>query len=111
MIRRPPRSTLFPYTPLFRSHVIEFANGTLDTAKKPAPRPPKPEKKTVVTMPSETPALAEETLPASSEPIIAETPVAEIPPETPPSEPTTETISPESAAEATATPPETSSAQ
>src|SRR3712207_8893551 len=22
MIRRPPRSTLFPYTPLFRSHVV-----------------------------------------------------------------------------------------
>jgi hypothetical protein len=26
-------------------HVIEFANGVLDTAKKPLPRPPKPEKK------------------------------------------------------------------
>src|SRR2546430_7517334 len=24
MIRRPPRSTLFPYTTLFRSHVVEF---------------------------------------------------------------------------------------
>src|SRR3712207_8209688 len=27
MIRRPPRSTLFPYTTLFRSHVEEFALG------------------------------------------------------------------------------------
>src|SRR2546429_3560965 len=29
MIRRPPRSTLFPYTTLFRSHV-ESASGHLD---------------------------------------------------------------------------------
>jgi hypothetical protein len=28
-----------------QGHVIEFANGILETAKKPAPRPPKPEKK------------------------------------------------------------------
>src|SRR5438876_6971432 len=27
MIRRPPRSTLFPYTTLFRSHVIDDADG------------------------------------------------------------------------------------
>src|SRR5256885_7296043 len=26
MIRRPPRSTLFPYTTLFRSHVGDFAS-------------------------------------------------------------------------------------
>src|SRR2546428_5444224 len=26
MIRRPPRSTLFPYTTLFRSHVLEDVN-------------------------------------------------------------------------------------
>ncbi len=29
-----------------QGHVIEFADGRLETAKKPAPRPPKPEKKT-----------------------------------------------------------------
>src|SRR3712207_3684649 len=29
MIRRPPRSTLFPYTTLFRSHLVDFANGFL----------------------------------------------------------------------------------
>lgn len=28
-----------------QGHVIEFANGILETAKKPAPRPPRPEKK------------------------------------------------------------------
>src|SRR5260221_4072394 len=27
MIRRPPRSTLFPYTTLFRSHVVEVGIG------------------------------------------------------------------------------------
>jgi hypothetical protein len=29
---------------IHEGHVIEFANGTLETAKKPLPRPPKPEK-------------------------------------------------------------------
>src|SRR5258708_28258406 len=37
MIRRPPRSTLFPYTTLFRSHLLNFAYGnalsTLQQAK------------------------------------------------------------------------------
>jgi hypothetical protein len=31
---------------IHQGHVIEFANGTLETAKKPVPRPPKPEPKT-----------------------------------------------------------------
>src|SRR2546429_7328247 len=30
MIRRPPRSTLFPYTTLFRSHRIAYPGGNLD---------------------------------------------------------------------------------
>ena len=30
---------------IHEGHVIEFANGTFETAKKPLPRPPKPEKK------------------------------------------------------------------
>jgi len=30
---------------IHQGHVIEFANGTLETAKKPLPRPPKPEAK------------------------------------------------------------------
>jgi len=32
---------------IHQGHVIEFANGTLETAKKPVPRPPKPEAKPV----------------------------------------------------------------
>src|SRR5207253_4088630 len=32
MIRRPPRSTLFPYTTLFRSKVREFTEGILSSA-------------------------------------------------------------------------------
>src|SRR5882724_9065618 len=30
MIRRPPRSTLFPYTTLFRSDLLSFANSVHD---------------------------------------------------------------------------------
>ncbi len=30
---------------IHQGHVIEFANGTLETAKKPLPKPPKPDKK------------------------------------------------------------------
>src|SRR2546422_5908301 len=33
MIRRPPRSTLFPYTPLFRSRAPAAARGDLDPAR------------------------------------------------------------------------------
>src|SRR5260370_31156305 len=44
MIRRPPRSTLFPYTTLFRSRLsIETSNVDLDTAYdrgRPVPLPP-----------------------------------------------------------------------
>src|SRR3712207_7557067 len=32
MIRRPPRSTLFPYTTLFRSHLQHVRHGLLDEA-------------------------------------------------------------------------------
>src|SRR3712207_7123913 len=35
MIRRPPRSTLFPYTTLFRSRVRSFARGADDHVSKP----------------------------------------------------------------------------
>src|SRR2546430_13730355 len=30
MIRRPPRSTLFPYTTLFRSYIVVFKDGVAD---------------------------------------------------------------------------------
>src|SRR3712207_8028826 len=36
MIRRPPRSTLFPYTTLFRSHVAHLGRHVLD---RQLPRP------------------------------------------------------------------------
>lgn len=77
-----------------QGHVIEFADGRMDTAKKPVPRPPKPEKK-----PAEAkPAAEGETAATTVEPV-GETPIlteAEIPasePE-PPAEPeaTAETV-------------------
>src|SRR2546422_2321236 len=36
MIRRPPRSTLFPYTTLFRSHPRDGLLQPLEKARKPA---------------------------------------------------------------------------
>src|SRR2546428_7337050 len=38
MIRRPPRSTLFPYTTLFRSKVAGFGTGVNVTLGLPFPR-------------------------------------------------------------------------
>src|SRR2546422_5258795 len=38
MIRRPPRSTLFPYTTLFRSHFLPRCSG----GTYPGPRRPRP---------------------------------------------------------------------
>src|SRR3712207_7923988 len=46
MIRRPPRSTLFPYTTLFRSHDVSADSATASTssatAATPSPHPPAP---------------------------------------------------------------------
>jgi len=66
---------------IHQGHVIEFADGRLETAKKPIPKPPKPEKKVVPASLASTetaPATAEaapaateaptETVPAPSEP-------------------------------------------
>jgi len=67
-----------------QGHVIEFADGRLETAKKPAPRPPKPEKK-----PAEEKPVAEGEVIATTEPAspaeVAMAPAAEIqaPAETP----------------------------
>src|SRR3712207_7089955 len=41
MIRRPPRSTLFPYTTLFRSRPLPHAAGGGDLRRHPAGRPPR----------------------------------------------------------------------
>ncbi len=67
-----------------QGHVIEFADGRLETAKKPVPRPPKPEKKPV----EEKPVAEGETI-SATEPVspaeVATAPAAEIqaPAETP----------------------------
>src|SRR2546425_6427161 len=37
MIRRPPRSTLFPYTTLFRSHALGLARADRVRPSRPAP--------------------------------------------------------------------------
>jgi hypothetical protein len=71
---------------IHQGHVIEFANGTLDTAKKPLPRPPKPE-------PKPAPAPAEGAPP----------PAAEAPPETPAVETPVPDLSPQEAQAAAAT--------
>jgi len=67
---------------IHQGHVIEFANGTLETAKKPAPRPPKPETKppdpSLVPAPESSssqtpePSAASEIPPASSQAPISE---------------------------------------
>jgi hypothetical protein len=80
---------------IHQGHVIEFANGVLDTAKKPMPKPPRPEKK-----PAE-PVAAEEAAPpiaseAEQSPITAtepmEAPSAEALRENPPIETAAEPI-------------------
>ncbi len=48
---------------IHQGHVIEFANGTLETAKKPLPKPPKPEKK-----PAQPPAETPDTTGATESP-------------------------------------------
>src|SRR5256885_5849001 len=42
MIRRPPRSTLFPYTTLFRSwkHVVELDGGQVEQGEQEDAQPP-----------------------------------------------------------------------
>ena len=60
-----------------QGHVLEFADGRMDTAKKPTPRPPKPEAKPAVTKPgAEGEAAATVVEPAGEVPILTE---AEIP--------------------------------
>jgi hypothetical protein len=45
---------------IHQGHVIEFASGVLDTAKAPAPRPPRPEKPPKAAAPATTPTAATE---------------------------------------------------
>jgi len=64
-----------------QGHVIEFANGMLETAKKPAPRPPKPEAK-----PAEAAAAAPEETTAAAPVLPGEEPAGEAPREPTPME-------------------------
>jgi ubiquinol-cytochrome c reductase cytochrome c1 subunit len=98
--------------------VIEFADGRMDTAKKPLPRPPKPEKKsagekpaaegetatTAVDPAGEVPVLTEAEIPASEpEPAVEPEPAAEATAETPaPAEPAADVPAIEPAADAAA---------
>jgi hypothetical protein len=60
---------------IHQGHVIEFANGTLETAKKPLPRPPKPEPKPVEA-PAEAAAMPASEAPAETSGV--ETPVSDL---------------------------------
>src|SRR5438034_6552515 len=44
MIRRPPRSTLFPYTTLFRSHILDAKTGKVLTVTRAVDEATKDEK-------------------------------------------------------------------
>src|ERR1017187_6387623 len=101
-----------------QGHVIEFADGRMETAKKPLPRPPKPEKKsagekpaaegetatTAVDPAGEVPVLTEAEIPASEpEPAVEPEPAAEATAETPaPAEPAADVPAIEPAADAAA---------
>jgi hypothetical protein len=73
---------------IHEGHVIEFANGVLDTAKKPLPKPPKPEKKAgAVAVPAQTPAAPAEAAASDGDAIAVvppdaagTAPTAEVPP-------------------------------
>jgi len=54
---------------IHQGHVIEFANGMLETAKKPLPRPPKPEKPPVAATTSPAPPPAESPATAAPPPV------------------------------------------
>jgi hypothetical protein len=79
-----------------QGHVIEFANGQLDTAKKPLPKPPKPAAKVATAPAAETPVAGSTEAPTkvSSEAVseAAAAPVEAAPVETTPSP--TETAAP-----------------
>ena len=71
---------------IHQGHVIEFANGILETAKKPLPRPPKPEPKPSQkpAVPVVEPAVAGEVTGVAAPVAPAEAPVSEAPTSTEP---------------------------
>ncbi len=87
---------------IHQGHVIEFANGVLETAKKPLPRPPKPEPAPAPAAaepaaPGEAPPLTEPTAPAV-EPAAAAEAATPQPTFEPAPEPATDAVQPEPAA-------------
>jgi hypothetical protein len=91
---------------IHQGHVIEFANGILETAKKPLPKPPKPEPKpkapvqapmspataegTVATEPATAPVEAPPPAAIEQAALTEDKPVASVPPSEPVSEPSPE---------------------
>ncbi|MGH7976422.1 MAG: hypothetical protein ACREDS_00025 [Limisphaerales bacterium] len=68
---------------IHQGHVLEFADGRLETAKRPLPKPPKPEKKIAEAKPAAEVAAIEtvtETAPEISASVEAEIPAPEIKP-------------------------------
>jgi len=88
---------------IHQGHVIEFANGVLETAKKPLPKPPKPEPKP---KPGETAPKAEATPSAEATPVPGATEGAMTAVATAPVEAT----SPTEASASPSSPPETGTA-
>jgi hypothetical protein len=78
---------------IHQGHVIEFANGVLDTAKRPIPRPPKPEPKPKA-KPAEPIVAGESVLPAGAE---SEAVVEAVPAEVAPAAPTESSVTAEGA--------------
>jgi hypothetical protein len=88
---------------IHQGHVIEFANGQMETAKKPLPKPPKPEPKAGASAAKNAPAA---TAAESPEVTATEVTVAEKPVETAPAAPV-ETAPPAPVSEAPAEAPKT----
>lgn len=80
---------------IHQGHVIEFADGRLETAKKPAPKPPKPEKVTAPAATEAAPATTE-AAPAEATPVapeLAEAATAPAPAPTEPAQPNPDLLS------------------
>jgi hypothetical protein len=72
---------------IHQGHVIEFANGIMETAKKPLPKPPKPAKAEVkaAEQPAAAPAAAAETTPEGAVPDLStDQPISQLQPEAAP---------------------------
>lgn len=78
---------------IHQGHVLEFADGRMETAKKPVPKPPKPEKKPAKPAAAGEPAAQTEPVADAPEEISVPTEAAATP-----AEPTPEPPAPESAA-------------